>query len=89
MEGLEDPFLVALCHLECDHLDFHLICQDHHLINQECHQGCLQDLVHLVPFQDHRLLWDHHRKALEGLLVDPLQEGDQDFLGHTQAVGHL
>ena len=79
---------MALCHMECDHLDFHPTCQGHHTINQGCHQGCLQDT--LATFKDHPHSWDHHRKALvEGLLVDPLQEGEWDFLGHTQAVGHL
>lgn len=87
-EGLEGPSLVALCHLECDHLDFHTICQDHHHINLGFHQGCLRD--RLVTFKGHHHLWDHCHKALvAGLLVDPLQEGEGDSLGHTQAVGHL
>lgn len=88
---MEGPFLVALCHLECDHLDFRIKCQDHHHINQAwAHQGCLQDLAYLATFKGHRPSWDLCRKALEeGLLVDPLQEGEWDSLDHTQAVGHL
>ena len=82
------PFLVVPCLLECDLLDFHPICQDHHLISKGFLQGCLQD--HLATFKGHHRSWDHYHKALVGdLLVDPLQEGEWDFLGHTQAVGHL
>ena len=90
MEGQEDPFPGALewAHLECGLLDFHPTCLGHHHINKECHQGCHQGLVHLATSQDHHLSWGH-LLAQEGLLVDLPQEEDQDFLGHTLAVGHL
>ena len=90
MEGQEDPFPGALewAHLECGHLDFHLTCQDCHHTNKECHLGCHQDLVHLATSQDHHPSWEH-LQALGGLLMDLPQEEDQDFSGHTLAVGHL